>query len=537
MLAIHKMPVKLSTSTKAASRARRLSRRRQLRQPVGKQVRRTRDAVNAGRQIARTNVAKDYTDALAQAMALPGETSGIRLPTSDMPRSSALMLRDQYTVTTSVYNAAGWGSGDLLVSFYGQPGRLAMLWTDRPSVSSIYDLQFPLNSVYSAMNWLMVPGGISGTVEPNELWPLNYAVINSGPGVHGKTMSVGKSKNGAFIFMDRLDTISVPTISSWTTNATGNLRFTVLRYVGPNDAPTTEKVQTITLNGSGQFPAGPIFTLGAGALPGYFALEFTGIYVASGAISSDIVLPMQYTSASQASAAGGWIQRSCTDLDSGASGDPAIASDVRVNAASLLLTNTTAAITRQGTVLAARFRTGTFATITPTLLSRCGEKYTGDAAHGVYTFKEFTNYAEQFRDCNAVAGTCFDLDYDDYFHFVQITCPGSSTSANTYTMSLDTSLEFKTDIARYVKGVSPYAYSDLIRARHLINSNPNWFYENPTHMRNIYNFIRRGARGAYDFTRTYGPRVARATSILAPASALTLEALAQALQQLPSLGQ
>lgn len=471
---------------------------------------------------------------LAECIALPGSTNGFRLPTVDAPRTSVMVTRDQYTISNTNTAPLNWNNGDLLVAFFGQPGRLAMMYGT--TTVGQYLLNF---SAYNAatgtpttsLDWTISPAAIAGNFEISQPWPLTSATT-TGPGPHGKTMALGLSgaDDNMFIWMNAGDTISTNG-TSWTSTAVGNIVFQIVRWAGKSTPEFINSNTTITLV-SGNVPNGSIVY--SAGVPAYYQVIFAGFYFTSGGITST---NNSIRLALNCNATTGWSQRSMVDLDPGQGGDPTIGECIRVNACSLLMSNTTAEINKQGTVLAARLKADLFSAVTPDLLARAAEKYSGPAANGVYTFKEFAVENEAFKVSATVAPALFfDLNTDEFFHFIQISCPNAGTGGvNTYTVSIDTVVEFKSDSARYRKATSGFRADDLILARRHINSVPNWFYENPNHMADLYNFIRRGAAGAYRAAKFVAPaanHMAAAASMVHPGGAAAYELLAQLLRRL-----
>lgn len=459
---------------------------------------------------------------LAMAMGLPNEVGALRFPTKDAPRTAVMSALDQRTITASNSTLSPWTAGDVLVAFYGQPGRLAMVYASITS-PSYYPLLFSGPSGQSS-NWTLSTDVIAGSIEPNSVWPLVATdTFTSGAYIHGKTMAVGMSAGVGYLWMNVNDAIGVVSAAG-TSNLVGTAVFEIHQWVG-RDTEVQVKQVNLTLSG-GLVPAGNLFIASSN---GYYAVHFMGYLVTSGSTTTATSVTLRLT----CNATTGWTQVSMGDLDVNANGDPSIGEEVRVNACSMLLTNTTSILNRQGTVLAARVRANDFTSMSPAILAKVAEKYTGDAALGVYTFKEFSDYAEKFQNVvitDSSKGLVYDLDMDDYFHFVQITCPNVATAANTFTLSFSTILEFKTDVARYAKDVSPLNEANLIAARKLINSRPEWFYENPLHASQIYDFIRNLGAKALRGAAYVAPAAAKVASMYNPAGAPGYEMLAQMLR-------
>jgi hypothetical protein len=260
---------------------------------------------------------------------------------------------------------------------------------------------------------------------------------------------------------------------------------------------------------------------------GYYSLEVESLTIMSGSNATNIGTNFLMVTGNSA----GWQHIHLGDLDTTNSGDISLAEDARSVASSLLATNTSSVLARQGTVLAARLRGVDALDVTPTVLARSAEKYTGDAAKGVYTFLEFSTAREQFTSHVQTDNfLSYNLDVDDYYHYMHITCPGWSSTPNTYTISFDSILEFKTDSSRYSKAVSQLDYTDLIAARRIVNANPDWFFENPQHMAALYNWISNKVGAVTRGARRYAGPVAGGLAVMDPARAPLYHLLGKMLQ-------
>lgn len=462
----------------------------------------------------RDMVGRGFTP-LALSMCLPAAYSATRLPTVDMPRTACLTARDQLNVTSPGNAALGYTMGDLLIAFYGQVNRLAHVFTLNPG-ATIYDIKFP----GSSNPWPIANSVVtSGSTEGQSWWPPTKVILNTGAAIHGRVMPLGIGDSIPGMFFNQGDVLYS---HAWSQSLTGTVtefsidieiyRWKAFDWVSQNIVRITSVVSGTTAD----FAAGPLYTHANGAYPGYYAFKVAGINL-TGSGSASMLFGLFTTGLQLRTAAAtgltssAWQLIHMGDLDSNNGGDAAIGEDCRVNAASLLVTNTSALLDRQGTALAARVSTDDVFSVSATSLARLAEKYVGDAAKGVYTFHEFSVLAEQFTNhTNDDLGLTFDLGYDDYVHLIQISNPGYLSKPNSYALSFDTTLEFKTDSSRYSKSVSRLAHGDLIAARAHINSRPEWFYENPEHMKSIYNFIQRAgqfARRAVRFAAPYGAAV------------------------------
>jgi hypothetical protein len=430
-------------------------------------------------------------------------------------------LKDQLTVTghgaSVVPNSA---AGDLLFAIFGHPSRLAMVGSLITGTAQ-YNCYFPQNGTSTSpyVWWQIdITAAAAGTtplvVQPvDELaWPLLGASHLSGSTPHGLTMPVGVSQNVPYLLCNPGDTLTFATTGNgWT----GTLIFTLRHWIGLGSPPVDVAEVALTISaGPTSFAISPVGTAGQ-SVAGHYSFTCTGVQVN---IGPPLITNVTVSLGTPASGPY-WSTIHMGDLDP-SGGDPLLGSDTRMDGFSFLATNTTSFLNRQGTVLAARVKNIEFSQVTPSYLARIAEKYTDGADKGVYTYLEFSSDREKFMDVSPLGYPQYPLDIPDYYHFIQITCPGTTTP-NTYTCSFDSTIEFKTDSARYVKSVSPHSFLALVEARRLCNETPDWFYENPMHWRDILTRITAGARAAYSAAKTYGPSIlttaARAYPTASPA--------------------
>lgn len=424
---------------------------------------------------------------LELCIALPGKGTACRLPTEGMTDTAIVGLSDQFVVNSPATPFGTFNAGDLLVALYGQIGRFLAVYSTN-AASTVYSLYFLQNTpLVPGTSWSFPLAIVAvGVTALNEPWPFAGARFVSGTQVHGNILAAGQTANQAFIFMNTGDSL---TISSLIGTITGNQYFNVYFYNGASEPNTPVASLVITLTaGSGSASY-------AATLTGYYSFSMVEVN-ATGGTSLTCVMTANLTVASGTC----WHHYMITDVDATANGDTTLALSSRVNGASVLCTNTSAWNNRQGTVLAARLKGKEFYNMVPADL-QVNYKYSGDAAKGVYTFKAFSEEAAHFE--NSVSGEnsnliSFNLAYEDYVHFMQISCPGYASNPNSYTVTYSAVIEFQTANQRYHTKPSSHKMQDLADARAHINLVPYWFYENPSHMASLYNFIKRGAQKAYN---------------------------------------
>lgn len=454
---------------------------------------------------------------LVLAIADPAGNPGVRLPTPEPTRTAVVTLRDQFDLTTPTGSATpGHKAGDTVVAFFGQPGRSALVFSAAGTTQSAYNLVFLETGAASAgesLTWFWNVDPILGSLDLNKPWPLLGCSWNSGPDLHGKTMAPGSSKGVPYLFMNAGDNLDLINTTFGGTNA-GTLNFEVYGWTGEDTPPAliTSKAFTFT---NGSITGG---TLLACSTAGYYAVWFTGFAVTSGTVPKAGAYFRLY---SPASSTGKWQQLSHKDIDPRAGGDPILVENVRVNGASCLLTNTTAVTAMQGTVIAARIRDGDATRITRETLSSKAEKYTGMAMKGCYTFREFSSVCEKYSEnrCGSTGWYNFSLDDVDYVYYIVVSDPNPTTAANSFSLTFDSTLEFVADSQRYPKDVASGNFLDLMHARRVIAHKPEWFYENPLHMSDVYNLARNGMNAVARGVKTAAPYLGTAMSAVDPSRA------------------
>jgi hypothetical protein len=455
---------------------------------------------------------------LAEAMTMPC-MAAVRFPTQDMPRTSVTVCTDQRNVSSPTVAYSSFPTGDLLIAFFGQPGRLAMIYGPITSggTGTWYFTPSTATTIAPGLTRRVeIPASTTQT-SPVGMW-LDPVGVSADVPIHGQTQTVGKQDNHTYLWLNTGDVVNF----SYTVTAVptqGTIMMRVVRYQGPNSSyeDIADFTMGVNISGTGSYTHS--------SAAGYIAFVVDS-YSASTGTTGILVGALTFNSVTTAYAGGvGWMQVSLADCDPNAAGDMNMMEEARVNGASLLATNVSSALNRQGTVLAARMRQVPFWKVTPAMLGRAAEKYQGDAIHGCYTFFEFSDTRQTFVNCNTDYAASFDLDYNDYYHFIELSCPAYATAPNSYAIKFDTLVEYKTDIGRYGKATSEYTFQDLVAARRLINSVPVWFYENPTHAKQLYGLIKRALGGAWKVGKKIAPYALNAASAANPELAPLLQAL------------
>lgn len=476
---------------------------------------------------ARVLTQRNSTNALALAISNPAENDAVRFPTSDMARTSVAAFKYQHELTTADSGAfvtplQGFPNNSAIVALFGQPALTHSIF-GAMSLESTSSRRFRYNDGgLIKTSWAPVDQ-LSGTVlgvgnhTLNDRADFAYMVNAAGvvPVGGDDYVPIGEIDGQSYVFFNKGDTmVALPALPLGGL-FNGSVDIIVYEHVASTGEEVSVKEIPVPI-AAGVLAPTILFTAIRSGFYGFYA---AGLVVDAPCTYLEINLELQ-----RSSTAFGWTHKPCFDLYSVANGDPEIGKQVRCNATSILVTNTTAPISRAGTVLAGRLMGQDIYNLSYSALQRCAEKYSGQAATGMYTFMEFTKPREEFmRACegSSLALPRVQLGRSDFVHFAVLTAPTGVT--NTYTVTLATHVEFKTDVSRYLKGVSCYGFSELLHARALINSNPEWFYENPTHMAKIYQFLQRGLKSMQQHA---GPISGLASSI-DPARAPLYALLAQ----------
>jgi len=471
---------------------------------------------------------------LAMHIADPTRCNLVRVPTTDYARTSTALLDDQVTIASTNSSPPGFSQTCLNAIFYGQPARSMLCWQtlQDPDSTFTYNCYFagPGASTYWTIKY---NNGDDYPYEPSSgWWPLVAATSEDTSSPHGQVLPIGLSANIPFVFMNAGDKFTGANPTDYpfgSGDLTANLWFNVYRWCGRYTQPCL--VQTGNIN----FSDGEGFSyLFVAPTAGYYALNYAGASIVSG---TSVTATWYIVVNLETYANVGWRFYHHVDADVFAGGDPNMLLNVRATASTLLFTNATSALNAQGSVVAARIRSVDGLDVTQSILAKAAEKYEGNASKGIYTFKEFSAYAEVFRTCvlqsgevDAALNPAYDLDFDDYYHYITMQVP--SATINTFNVRYCTAIEFRLDSARYERSTSEQQYEALIAARKLISSNPEWFYENPLHMAQIYNFIRSYAGSAWRAIKTATPYATALMGVANPSLNPALLALNRAVQGL-----
>jgi hypothetical protein len=450
--------------------------------------------------------------ALAEQMAIPFTSIPMRVPTTDMPYTSVMKLRSQFTYTHNSAGIVGLDAGDALYALYGQPGRLLEYGPEIPAANGEYNL-----TMGASQFWVLENTGIAGNIFSSDEWPLTSCSFVAGTGTpyKGEVQPIGMSKGANFLFLSGRDSVFIAGALG-TSTIVGKFLFEVWRWTGRGQE--AKLLTTVEVAASGGIPTTGATLIDAGSPPfttGYYLIKFTGVTVTSGSSTSSIMIQLRTKLA--ATGAGMVIQVPAPELIT----DTALTSAIRRTSASLLITNTSAFNNRQGGVIGARANDVNWggqenvAPLSMTFIESLSNKYSGDASNGCYTFMEFTGHDEIFQEvgCVHAKSITYDLDCPDLVNLVLVNNASHATAPNSYIVSLDVVLEFQSQSQRYMKTTPPASltHGDLIEARRALNIEGQYHFENPAHLQDVLSLIKRGWNAVRDNAMpvaTYAARLA-----------------------------
>ncbi len=175
----------------------------------------------------------------------------------------------------------------------------------------------------------------------------------------------------------------------------------------------------------------------------------------------------------------------------------------RVTASSLLCSNVTSVLNKEGTILGARLSTriGSPYSRDPTTVSSVNpnERYFGPLETGAYAFTLSDAESEVFQDCVYNAGTSISPVWKPLFRFQEIGYYTQlffndldSAAATTMAVSLHQHLEFRTASSLFPLDYSPYPLEEYHRAQ-LVLARLGTISENPIHIAAIASAVAKAA--------------------------------------------
>lgn len=484
-------------------------RRKKVRPAHAKAIRNVRQAFNA---MTIDGLEAQQGMRLCQQMAMPCVRPTVRMPTMNMTSTAVASFR--YTDSMEVSNDVsvdGFAPGGMVFIAYGQPALTYMNGPVKVGATTTYVLRYGVDDALTYTPDISAGGPVSSSAnyDFDSYLPITSLVHQYGEEHKGVVQSVGRANGVNYFFISKGEKIALRTAVSVGAGYHCDVEF----YNGPS---TTNSIageltwDTTTAVGAVLFEA---------ARSGHYTVKIKRVFV--GGTSSGGTGTSQPIGLSLVAEAGKgvWDLHRVSDA-CGPTGDKFIGQKVRRTGFSLLVTNTTNALQKQGNVVAGRMQHETVNNVTETALSMVADRYTGQAAKGCYTYMDFTQEAEVFEDCvDGANGQSFvyNLLRTDLIHVMSFA--GLSKSGTDAVPSLlatcDISLEFITDSQRYDRATPAFSANALAEARR-INNSTSYFYENPLHPQDIMRYLTSAWKGFRSQSNNIARGVAAAYPQYAP---------------------
>lgn len=455
--------------------------------------------------------------ALSTFLATPSESPLFRMPTTGGPLTSCLRLRSLLTASSGQYAEVSSSSKDFNIILYGQPGRLFEAGPIPMAANTLQYLQNASNGTYAftASEIYTTTRAVKiGSITPgsSQQWPTRRPI--------------GYSNDETYMLMNTNESLRVAAVAGTVTSH--NFQFRVFKWNGIN---STKAYAGIAYGTVTTLNAWVTLTLGDGLTAwdgGYYTLECDA-------------------------AQNGVTYNFCIDSPADLYGYVSVcmpslmqdtASCVRRTACSLLLSNTTAAMDRGGTLTAQRVDSRPIHLNTSTVKQLIKNKmspYQGDSGKGLYTYLAFEESDENFITACANVGVdatsypatnangdspTFNLDKPGYVHVVNVV--GDTNHVNTFSLIVDTVVEFQCDSQLFSRDTPNHSLSELYSARVITNSTP-FFFENPLHLRDIGRFL----LNSWRMLQRNSGKIADAASVLYPPGRPAFHALSDLASALP----
>lgn len=503
--------------------------RNQPPQQQGKKKRGQRPAPSSeGRRIAYTSMSRAIGTRigqnLTQLMATPKEAQVVRMPTPDMPLVAVLKADSVFNTTHTNITPVGFELGTVNYYLYGQVGR--GLIYGPVFESNLYSYTLFTNYGYDSGKVFPLKSHDLATIIGQDFYsqhtPDRCSALTAASSVgEFRTLGTKHGKNWLWMWKDELlevqFVISSDSGNTWTAT-TGITGMGVLQV-----KETDSGAEPITWSSTKSVNTGTSVTV-AWTCPrnGYYT--FDTCWTVSMATSYYLGYRLRVYTNSSVNA---YPMLTLPQVYS----TEEVVQKCRRTACSLLITNTSAEISQQGNVIAARVKADYVTRMTKTDLQAMADKYTGKAKNGCYTYMDFSQGAERFEDCSDNSDTretrsiTYDLSWSELVHVISISSPNPATAGNNYIVTVDAVVEFMTDKTSYTRAVSTGSFDQLIEARRVNNMSP-YFFENPLHMSDI---TRRIAQ-FWNMMRQYSTPIGMGLSAAFPQAAPAIMPLARFLQ-------
>lgn len=442
---------------------------------------------------------------IAGSIALPVTFPACRWASEFSQKHSA--VANPFAITVSDFGAAP--SADPMLSANES---LSFLFRS-PERNSIIYLQNTAGALFSYTGRLIGGGGSAPSSSatyltlPNVSRQLSFTqfVASTPFQPHGPILFPGSvtGSNGRFVWCNINDSLDVTT----TVSNTGVVEFGG-DYYGPNGlVPGYTEIQT------------PILTTG---VPSVINIKPSGFQ--AGYYSVSILTPIANAVTVTARVSGGGAVFAHLPLPGYASNYTA-AEGCRILGASMMLTNTAPMLNLGGTVTAVQTDVGddwqdfVSATSSLSLISRLSDSKTLNTSHGMYGFLKPTdptdfNYQSHLKvnAAGVIIDSSYPIDLPGSFMVMCVNVPGGGAGAAGY-YTVNASVEYLTeDVWRHTD--VPNCSADEYRRALIQLKYIDQFHENPLHVKEIWESIKKGASTVAGAALKYGPTALKLAALL-----------------------
>lgn len=485
---------------------------------------------------------RDMGMALTRFMMMPLDGPVMRLPTRDAPPVAVSTMRYLNRFTEYINTPYKvFGESTFMACLYGQPG---LMYADGPhfpppNFDYLLPLSFAINPVVSPViatpdphAWLTPPldwVNLDPDIELNQSWPVELMKIPAAwqdASSYPEYQPILEHEGKRYVFLQAEDSLAftITTVGTYSDFVDTTFGFTYLSPTGP----TFLKEYAISVSsGTNTYSIPDIRAW----IDVFMRPEF-GIWV-------NVTLK---TLTRRSTASGGFSRMALAvavktlkdstkprlrlnymkDLVTA----PMMAKELRRTAATLLVSNYSSEYVAQGGIKAARMLPGVPGNPSSTEFADARDLFTGHAKTGVYTYSEFAQEDEAFHHhLTGLNGPLCRLQTTPY-SLITISNANWMTAPNTYQLICDSAVEFKTTSQLFTPAVSMLSCHDLDMARK-INNSTKWFYENPSHMEQIWKYVQK----AWNTLRTHSTKIGAAASIMFPEAAPMIMPISRALQR------
>lgn len=462
--------------------------------------------------------------ALTRLLMMPSESPLIRVPTRGMGDVAICKFRE-YSTFTERGGREDFGGTTYTAVLYGQPG---LTHVDGPHIYGS-DATFPIGfyqpagefkALAAPATWewnLQVPtGGVSTTelhtMDLDSFWPVSYCQ-SSQPHIYNKFRPLMVVDGLSYVWLNVGEELQVVGGKVFG-GGSGQVELEVYKLAEEDSGPVLVSDQSVTWS-NGNIVADSL----KWQTSGWHAVKVNRIHLISGTISSvslniSILAKVGYPY---------WKLHYSEEIAS----NPHVGQAARRTACSLLLSNRSAALVAQGDIIATRLPARPLGCAdTAWIWSQVAESqkvYDGNASRGCYTYMEFSEEDEIFRDCVNTWGS--PIAHRPEGTMMNVITVKNAGAVNTFAIITHIVVEFKTNSQLFPMAVPTLKGDELEDARR-INNMTLYFYENDLHWKDLERYISK----MWDWTRRNATLLGTAGSLLFPEAAPIIMPISRVLQ-------